>query len=80
MDGMSEYHEGNSSRKWFRYKKKITLLFLGIEWIGFYTKATSHQKNPNILRNKYQERYTTHTSVEGVGQFHNSAQERGAHT
>ena len=65
MDDMSEYHEGNSSRKWFRYKKKITLLFLGIEWIGFYTKATSHQKNPNILRNKYQERYTTHTSVEG---------------
>jgi len=24
------------------------LLFLGIEWIGFYTKATSHQKNPKF--------------------------------
>jgi len=45
---------------------------LGIEWIGFIQDYLTTEE-PQYLRNKYQERYTTHTSVEGVGQFHNSA-------
>ena len=49
-----------------------------MDW--FLYKGHLTPEEPQILRNKYQERYTTHTSVEGVGQFHNSAQERGAHT
>ena len=36
----------------------------------------THQKNPTNLRNKNQERFAGHTSSEGVGQFHNSAQQR----
>ena len=34
-----------------------------------------------VLRSKYQDRYTTHTSVEGLGKFQNSAPiESNAHT
>ena len=37
-------------------------------------ESFTHQKNPTNLRNKNQERFAGHTSSEGVGQFHNSAQ------
>ena len=53
------------------YKDYYRSFWLLIEVIR---KPSPHQKNPIILRNKYQERYTTHTSVEGLGQFQNSAQ------